>query len=174
MLLERRLAFTGETGLSEPALKAKMGRGTISITLSTRGDAAGLVTLDEPIRAFVVTGQTGLAIWRQDRPAAAGPALVGFAPALTLENLGDRSSARPMARVMHIMPGDGEWHFIGYLGDRPGQSGIHGLVWAGAYPQAGSRPLSEYPDRAAKGPFAFNLLNSPNERCSNRIRSICT
>jgi len=161
MLLERRLAFKGATGVSGVALEG--ANGVISLTAAEMRQA--LLQLDETLRALEVHGKTGLALGSGPEPAVSGQRCLGFAPALTLEMLGERSFCRIYAtRYAYYAGAMANGISSSALVIALGKAGFMGSFGAGGVaPNRIENAIREIQAALPQGPYAFNLLNSPNE-----------
>jgi len=98
--LEDSLAFRGGKGLMELAWEDEKA----AVNFSCDDMHRALLELDKPIWVVEQRGNIGLAIGGKPHPAGVGTIVLGFAPALPLEMLGDPLFAEPTAPVMPIMP----------------------------------------------------------------------
>lgn len=124
-----------------------------------------LLELDSPLWAVEQAGKIGLAVGGRACPAGAGLEVVGFAPAVSLESLGDPSFCKTYhTRYAYyagaMANGISSDSFVITLG----KAGTMGSYGAGGV--SGKRieaAIQNIQAALPEGPYAFNLLNSPNE-----------
>ena len=144
------LAWDGENGI---------------IHFSNEDMRLALLTLDSPIWVVAQQGKIGLAMGGKSSPAGVGLEVLGFAPALGSEMLGDPSFCKTYGtRYAYyagaMANGISSADFVIALG----REGFLGSFGAGGV--ASSRieaAIQKIKAALPEGPYAFNLLNSPNE-----------
>ena len=124
-----------------------------------------LLELDQPLWAVTEGSRTGLALGGQVRPAGEGPDVLGLAPALPLESLGDPSfcttyGTRYACYAGAMANGISSETLLIALG-REGFMGSYGA--GGMSPARITAAIQKVKEALPQGPFAFNLLHSPNE-----------
>lgn len=158
--MESTLAFKG-TGVSGPALEGENG----AVFFSAPEMRQALIRLDQPIRALDIDGRTGLVLGNRPEPADAGQTLLGFAPALTLDMLGERSFCQTYGtRYAYYAGAMANGISSEALVIALGKAGYMGSFGAGGVsPKRLESAIQAIQAALPEGPYAFNLLNSPNE-----------
>jgi trans-AT polyketide synthase, acyltransferase and oxidoreductase domains len=124
-----------------------------------------LLELERPIWAVEQRGQIGLGIGGNSLPAGAGLEVLGFAPAVSMEGLGDAS----FCRTYHTRYAYYAGAMANGISAEPlvialGQAGYMGSYGAGGVgPKRIEAAIQAIQAALPDGPYAFNLLNSPNE-----------
>ena len=124
-----------------------------------------LLVLDQPVWAIEENGKIGLAVGGNLYPGRDGPDMLGFAPALSMEMLGDASFCKTYGtRYAYYAGAMANGISSETLVIALGQAGYMGSYGAGGVSlkriEAAILTIkAALPD----GPYAFNLLNSPNE-----------
>jgi trans-AT polyketide synthase/acyltransferase/oxidoreductase domain-containing protein len=161
MQLDGSLAFSGENGLTGLGWEGE--EGTVHFTNEAMRRA--LLALNNPLWAVREQGKIGLAVGGKPRPGGAGMEILGFAPALVPERLGDPSfcetyGTRYAYYAGAMANGISSDSFVIALG----KAGIMGSYGAGGVaPNRIETAIQNIKAALPQGPYAFNLLNSPNE-----------
>jgi trans-AT polyketide synthase, acyltransferase and oxidoreductase domains len=161
LLLDTALAFHGTKGLT--GLTWQGGRD--QIYLSNDNILAALSELDKPIWAVEEQGKIGLVAGGNVCLTGAGQTVLALAPGFTIDMLGDPSFCKTYGT-----------RFAYYAGAMANAISSEGLVialgkagWMGSFGAGGISPnrieaaIQKIKEELPEGPYAFNLLNSPNE-----------
>jgi trans-AT polyketide synthase, acyltransferase and oxidoreductase domains len=159
--LDTGLAFKGAKGLTGLGWQGENGQ----IALSIEAMSLALLELDGPLWAVEQAGAAGLATGGRAVPAGAGAAILGMAPALPIEGLGDPAfgstyGTRYAYYAGAMANGISSEEMVIALG-RAGWMGSFGA--GGVSPNRIEAAIQKIKAALPHGPYAFNLLNSPNE-----------
>ena len=159
--MERTLAFRGVRGPAQAALEGGNGAVLFSVDEMRRA----LLWLEEPLWALDVQGRTGLVVGGRPDPAKAGQELLGYAPSMTPERLGDRSFCKTYGtRYAYYAGAMANGISSETLVIALGKAGYMGSFGAGGVSaQRLEAAILNIKAALPDGPYAFNLLNSPNE-----------
>lgn len=156
------------------ALSVKNGHG--STGMAWQGDPAGILFSDEAIQHALLElekptwavedqGRIGIATGGAAQPGSTGPKILGLAPALSMEGLGD-----PGFRETY---GTRYAYYTGAMANgiatedlviALGKEGFMGCFGAGGLdPARIESAIARIQAALPNGPYAFNLLNNPNE-----------
>ena len=159
--MDTTLAFKGLNGLTGFAWQ---GEGK-NINLSNDDMRCALLELDQPIWVIKQDGHIGLVTGGKPGLIGAGPEVMGMAPALTMNMLGDPSFCKTYGTRYSYFAGamangiSSEEMVIAL-----GRAGLMGSFGAGGVsPSRIETAIQKIKAALPEGPFAFNLLNSPNE-----------
>ena len=121
--------------------------------------------LDKPLWAVEDGNRLGLALGGIACPQADGLSILGFAPALPPENLGDQGFCKTYrTRYAYYAGAMANGISSEELVIALGKSGFMGSFGAGGLsPSRIEAAIHKIQAALPKGPYAFNLLNSPNE-----------
>jgi PfaD family protein len=159
--LDTALAFNGLNGLAEFAWQGEMG----NINLSNADMSRVLMELDQPIWAIEQHGSIGLVAGGKPCLAGSGPQVLGMAPALTTNMLGDPSFCKTYGtRYAYCAGAMANGISTEELVIALGKAGLMGSFGAGGVsPSRIETAIQKIKAALPQGPYAFNLLNSPNE-----------
>ena len=159
--MESSVAFHGMNGLTGLRWEGN----TEEIHYSEPAMRGALLQLAYPIWAVAQEGKIGLAVGGRVQAGGAGAEVSGFAPALPMERLGEASFCTTYgARYAYFAGAMANGISSETLVIALGKAGYMGSFGAGGVPP--SRILAAIQEIKAAlpdGPYAFNLLNSPNE-----------
>ncbi len=142
----------------------------------TRSMRRALLELDSPLWAVEQEGKIGLAVGGRACPAGAGLEVLGFAPAVSLESLGDPSFCKTYhTRYAYyagaMANGISSDSFVIALG----KAGTMGSYGAGGV--SGKRieaAIQNIQAALPEGPTLSTCSTVPTNRPWNKMRSICT
>ncbi len=159
--MDASLALRGVSGLTGLAWEGEKG----AVHFSCEAMRQALLELDSPIWAVEQQGKIGLALGGKPQPAGAGLVILGFAPSLTIEKLGDPSFCKTYGtRYAYyagaMANGISSDTFVIALG-KAGYMGSYGA--GGVASKRIEAAIQNIQAALSEGPYAFNLLNSPNE-----------
>ncbi len=159
--MEDSLALRGVKGSTGLAWEGEKG----VVYFSSEDMRRALLELDSPLWAVEQQGRIGLAVGGKACPAGAGLEVLGFAPAVSLERLGDPSFCKTYGtRYAYyagaMANGISSDSFVIALG-KAGYMGSYGA--GGVSPKRIEAAIQNIQAALPEGPYAFNLLNSPNE-----------
>jgi trans-AT polyketide synthase/acyltransferase/oxidoreductase domain-containing protein len=161
MQLDTALAFHGIKGLTGFAWQGEKE----NINLSSDDMHRALLELDNPIWAVEEQGCIGLVTGGKPCLAGAGLDVLGLAPALTMDMLGDPSFCKTYGTRYTYCAGamangiSSEEMVIAL-----GKAGLMGSFGAGGVsPSRIEAAIQKIKEELPEGPYAFNLLNNPNE-----------
>jgi trans-AT polyketide synthase, acyltransferase and oxidoreductase domains len=159
--LDTALAFNGLNGLAGFAWQGEKG----NINLSNDDMRRVLMELDQPIWVIEQQGNIGLVAGGKPCLAGSGPQVMGMAPALTMNMLGDPSfcityGTRYAYCAGAMANGISSEEMVIALG----KAGLMASFGAGGVsPNRIEAAIQKIKTALPQGPYAFNLLNSPNE-----------
>jgi trans-AT polyketide synthase, acyltransferase and oxidoreductase domains len=159
--LDASLALRGVRGLTGLAWEGEKG----AVHFSYEAMRHALLKLNSPIWAVEQQGKIGLAMGGKPQPAGAGLEVLGFAPALPLETLGDPSFCRTYGtRYAYYAGAMANGISSDTLVIALGKAGYMGSFGAGGLSSNRiDAAIQNIKTALPDGPFAFNLLYSPNE-----------
>ena len=159
--METALTFRGVKGWTGFAWQGEKEK----IILSSEDMRRALSALDQPIWVIEENGKIGLAIGGKPGLTGAGPGILGMAPALTMNMLGDPTFCKTYGTRYAYCAGamangiSSEDMVIAL-----GKAGLMGSFGAGGVsPSRIETAIQKIRAALPDGPYAFNLLNSPNE-----------
>jgi PfaD family protein len=159
--LEPTLSFHGTKGLSGIAWQGEKGKVSF-----TEDDARrALLELDQPLWMVEEQGNVGLAVGGKSCPAGEGLEVLGMAPALNMERLGDLLFCKTYGtRYAYYAGAMANGISSEDLVIALGREGLMGSFGAGGLsPARIEAAIQKVKEALPEGPYAFNLLNSPNE-----------
>jgi PfaD family protein len=159
--LETVLAYTGAKGLTGFAWQGEKEKINLSIDAMRRA----LLELDQPIWVVEEHGNIGLATGGKPGLTGTGPDVMGVVSALPMNNLGDPSFCKTYGtRYAYCAGAMANGISTEDMVIALGKAGLLGSFGAGGV-SLGSIETAIQKIKAAlpEGPYAFNLLNSPNE-----------
>ena len=161
MYLETALVFNGVKGLNGFAWNGE----NVSINLSIDAIRRALFELDQPIWVVEEQGNIGLVTGGKPGLTGTGPDVLGMVPALPVNNLGDPSFCKTYGTLYAYCAGamangiSTEEMIIAL-----GKAGLLGSYGAGGLSLSRiEMAIQKIKEELPEGPYAFNLLNSPNE-----------
>jgi PfaD family protein len=159
--LDTALAFNGLKGLTGFAWQGERE----NMNLSNDDMRRVLSELDQPIWVIEQHGNIGLVAGGKPCLTGTGPEVMGLAPALTMNMLGDPSFRKTYGTRYAYCAGamangiSSEEMVIAL-----GKGGLMGSFGAGGVsPSRIETAIQKIKAALTEGPYAFNLLNSPNE-----------
>jgi PfaD family protein len=159
--LDTALAFHGVNGLAGFAWQGEKG----DISLSSDDMRRALVEIDKPIWVIEEHGKIGLVSGGKPGLTGAGLKVMGMAPAFSINMLGDPTFCKTYGTRYAYYAGamangiSSEEMVIAL-----GKAGLMGSFGAGGVsPNRIETAVQKIKAALPKGPYAFNLLNSPNE-----------
>ncbi|MGD0751030.1 MAG: PfaD family polyunsaturated fatty acid/polyketide biosynthesis protein [Anaerolineales bacterium] len=159
--METVLAYTGAKGLTGFAWQGEKEKINLSIDAMRRA----LLELDQPIWVVEEHGNIGLATGGKPGLTGTGPDVMGVVSALPMNNLGDPSFCKTYGtRYAYCAGAMANGISTEDMVIALGKAGLLGSFGAGGV-SLGSIETAIQKIKAAlpEGPYAFNLLNSPNE-----------
>ena len=161
MQLDTALTFNGVKGSGEFGWQCEEGM----LHLSNDDIRRALLQLDQPICAVALPGGIGLALEGKACLAGDGLELLGLAPALAMEKLGDPAFCRSYGtRYAYYAGAMANGISSEELVIALGKAGLMGSYGAGGVsPSRIEAAIRKIQAALPDGPYAFNLLNSPNE-----------
>jgi trans-AT polyketide synthase, acyltransferase and oxidoreductase domains len=161
MQLDSSLAVRGANGSTGLAWEGEKGL----VHFSSAEMRRALLELDRPVWAVAQAGKIGLAVGGKACPAGMGLEVLGYAPARTMETLGDPSfcntySTRYAYYAGAMANGISSEPFVIALG-KAGYMGSYGAGGVGS--KRIEAAIETIQAALPEGPYAFNLLYSPNE-----------
>ncbi|MGB8212454.1 MAG: PfaD family polyunsaturated fatty acid/polyketide biosynthesis protein [Anaerolineales bacterium] len=159
--MDTALAFYGVKGLTGLAWEGE--KKNINFTVETVRSA--LLELDKPIWVIEEQGNIGLVTGGKPSLADAGPNVLGLAPALRMDMLGDPTfcttyGTRHAYYAGSMASGIASEELVIALG-KAGWMGSFGA--GGVSPTRIEAAIQKIKAALPDGPYAFNLLNNPNE-----------
>ena len=138
---------------------------TEKILSSTEDMRLALLELDKPIWAVEQQGNIGLVTGGKPCLAGSGLEVLGMAPALSMDKLGDPSFCKTYGtRYAYCAGAMANTIASEVLVIALGKAGLMGSFGAGgASPARIEAAIQKIKQELPEGPYAFNLLNSPNE-----------
>ena len=159
--MDSALAYHGVKGLTGFTWQGEPE----NINLSSDDMRRALLELDKPIWVIEQHGNIGLVTAGKPALAGAGLEIVGLAPAMTMDMLGDPSFCKTYGTRYAYCAGamangiSSEEMVIAL-----GKAGLMGSFGAGGVsPSRTETAIQKIKAALPQGPYAFNLLNSPNE-----------
>ena len=124
-----------------------------------------LMELASPVWVVNIQGKAGLATGGNASPAGTGPDVLGFEPAFSLERLGDPSFCETYGtRYAYYAGAMANGISSEELVIALGKAGLMGSFGAGGVSlNRIEAAILKMQEELPEGPYAFNLLNSPNE-----------
>ena len=159
--MESALAFKGIKGLTGFAWQGEKN----TINLSSDDMRRALLELDKPIWVIEQNGKIGLVTGGKPCLSGAGSEVMGMAPAVTMNMLGDPSfcetyGTRYAYCAGAMANGISSEEMVVALGE----AGLMSSFGAGGVsPSRIEAAIQKIKAALPEGPYAFNLLNSPNE-----------
>ncbi len=159
--MDTALAFNGLNGLVRFAKRGELE----NINLSNDEMRRVLMELDQPIWVIEQQGNIGLVAGGKPCLSGADTEVMGLAPALTMDMLGDPTFCKTYGlRYAYcagaMANGISSEEMVIVLG----KAGLMGSFGAGGLsPSRIETAIQKIKAALPQGPFAFNLLNSPNE-----------
>jgi len=159
--LDTALAFNGLNGLAGLAWQGEKG----NINLSNDEMRRVLMVLDQPIWVIEQQGIIGLVAGGKPCLAGSGPQVMGMAPALTTNMLGDPSFCKTYGtRYAYCAGAMANGISTEEMVIALGKAGLMGSFGAGGLsPNRIETAIQKIKTALPQEPYAFNLLNSPNE-----------
>lgn len=159
--MDTALAFNGLNGLAGLAWQGEKG----NINLSFDEMRRVLMVLDQPIWVIEQQGNIGLVAGGKPCLAGSGPQVMGMAPALTPNMLGDPSFCKTYGtRYAYCAGAMANGISTEEMVLALGKAGLMGSFGAGGLsPNRIETAIQKIKTALPQGPYAFNLLNSPNE-----------
>jgi PfaD family protein len=159
--LDTALAFNGLNGLAGFAWQGEIG----NINLSNADMSRVLMELDQPIWVIEQHGSIGLVAGGKPCLAESGPQVLGMAPALTTNMLGDPTFCKTYGtRYAYCAGAMANGISTEEMVIALGKAGLMGSFGAGGVsPSRIETAIQKIKAALPQGPYAFNLLNSPNE-----------
>lgn len=159
--MDTALAFNGLNGLAGLAWQGEKG----NINLSNDEMRRVLMVLDQPIWVIEQQGIIGLVAGGKPCLAGSGPQVMGMAPALTTNMLGDPSFCKTYGtRYAYCAGAMANGISTEEMVIALGKAGLMGSFGAGGLsPNRIETAIQKIKTALPQEPYAFNLLNSPNE-----------
>ena len=159
--MDTALVFHGSKGFTGLAWQGEKG----SISFSTSAIRRALLQLDQPITAVELEGVLGLTLAGRTNLAGDGCEIMGSAPALPPERLGDATFCKTYGtRYAYYAGAMANGISSDELVIALGKAGLMGSFGAGGVsPSRIEAAIQKIQAALPHGPYAFNLLNSPNE-----------
>ena len=159
--MDSALAYHGENGLTGFAWQGEQE----NINLSSDDMRRVLLELDKPIWVIKQHGNIGFVAGGKPALAGAGLDIIGLAPALTLDMLGDPLFCNTYGtRYAYCAGAMANGISTEEMVIALGKAGLMGSFGAGGVsPGRIETAIQKIKAALPQGPYAFNLLNSPNE-----------
>ena len=159
--MDTALAFYGIKGLTGFAWQGEKE----NINLSSDAMRSALLELDQPIWVIEQNGHIGLVTGGKIGLTGAGPDVIGLAPALTINMLGDPSFCKIYGtRYAYCAGAMANGISSEEMVTALGKAGLMGSFGAGGVSLSRiEMAIQKISAALPEGPYAFNLLNSPNE-----------
>ena len=159
--MDTALAFYGVKGLTGFAWQGEKE----NINLSSDAMRSALLELDQPIWVIEQNGHIGLVTGGKIGLTGAGPDVIGLAPALTINMLGDPSFCKIYGtRYAYCAGAMANGISSEEMVTSLGKAGLMGSFGAGGLSLSRiEMAIQKISAALPEGPYAFNLLNSPNE-----------
>jgi trans-AT polyketide synthase/acyltransferase/oxidoreductase domain-containing protein len=159
--LKNEIAFKGLQSLTGITWQGEKG----NICFSENDIRCALLELEKPVWAVDDHGKIGVASGGKTCPEAQGLNILGFVPVMSTEMLGDQDFCKTYGtRYAYyagaMANGISSEGFVIALG-REGFMGSYGA--GGLSPTRIETAIQKIKEALPDGPYAFNLLNSPNE-----------
>ena len=159
--MDTALTFNGLKGLTGFAWQGEKE----NINLSNDDMRRVLLELDQPIWVIEQHGNIGLVAGGKPCLTGTGPEVMGLAPALSLNNLGDPTFCKTYGiRYAYFAGAMANGISSEEMVIALGKAGLMGSFGAGGVsPSRIESAIQKIKAALPEGPYAFNLLNSPNE-----------
>ena len=159
--MKNELSFKGLQSLTGIAWQGEKG----SVCFLDNKIRHALLELEKPVWAVDEHGEIGVASGGKTCPEAQGLNILGFVPVMSIDMLGDKGfcetySTRYAYYAGAMANGISSEEFVIALG-RDGFMGSYGA--GGLSPARIEAAIQKIKAALPNGPYAFNLLNSPNE-----------